>query len=173
MATHSNILVWEIPWQRSLVGYSPWGGRVGHDWARAHTCAHTHTHIIVVNKSVNWGILLCLSFLFFWLLSGFEESSDTLVSWKLWGWDRWTVGTDGPFPVCSNHPTSLLRFNVSCLVLAASLWTHCFWKLLILVGLHGMQDQRYRVCVLQGSSEPSIIFPSQDHGKMLNAVPYH
>ena len=25
MATHSSILALEIPWQRSLVGYSPWG----------------------------------------------------------------------------------------------------------------------------------------------------
>jgi len=25
MATHSSILAWEIPWMRSLVGYSPWG----------------------------------------------------------------------------------------------------------------------------------------------------
>ena len=25
MATHSSILAWEIPVQRSLVGYSPWG----------------------------------------------------------------------------------------------------------------------------------------------------
>ena len=25
MATHSSILAWEIPWRRSLVGYSPWG----------------------------------------------------------------------------------------------------------------------------------------------------
>ena len=25
MATHSCILAWEIPWQRGLVGYSPWG----------------------------------------------------------------------------------------------------------------------------------------------------
>ena len=29
--------------QRSLVGYSPWGCRVGHDWA-THTHTHTHTH---------------------------------------------------------------------------------------------------------------------------------
>ena len=28
--------------QRSLVGYSPWGCGVGHDWAC--TCTHTHTH---------------------------------------------------------------------------------------------------------------------------------
>ena len=25
MAIHSSILAWEIPWQRSLAGYSPWG----------------------------------------------------------------------------------------------------------------------------------------------------
>ena len=31
MATHSSILAWRIHGQRSLVGYSPWGRRVGHD----------------------------------------------------------------------------------------------------------------------------------------------
>ena len=31
MATHSRILAWRIHGQRSLVGYSPWGHRVGHD----------------------------------------------------------------------------------------------------------------------------------------------
>ena len=25
MTTHSSILSWEIPWQKSFVGYSPWG----------------------------------------------------------------------------------------------------------------------------------------------------
>ena len=25
MTTHSSVLAWEIPWQRSLAGYSPWG----------------------------------------------------------------------------------------------------------------------------------------------------
>ena len=25
MATHSHILVWEIPWTEDLAGYSPWG----------------------------------------------------------------------------------------------------------------------------------------------------
>ena len=33
MATHSCILAWRIPGQRSLVGYSPWDCRVRHDWA--------------------------------------------------------------------------------------------------------------------------------------------
>ena len=34
MATHSNILAWEIPWTKEPGGYSPRGiTRVGHDWA--------------------------------------------------------------------------------------------------------------------------------------------
>ena len=33
MAIHSSILAWEIPWTESLAGYSPCGGRVGHDLA--------------------------------------------------------------------------------------------------------------------------------------------
>ena len=35
MATHSSSFVWEIHGQRSLVGYSPWGLKVGYDWAWA------------------------------------------------------------------------------------------------------------------------------------------
>ena len=27
MATRSSFLAWTIPWMRSLVGYSPWGGK--------------------------------------------------------------------------------------------------------------------------------------------------
>ena len=30
--------------QRSLAGYSPWGCRVGHDYAHMHTHTHTHEH---------------------------------------------------------------------------------------------------------------------------------
>ena len=33
MATHSSILAWRIHAQRKLVGYTPWGHRVGHDRA--------------------------------------------------------------------------------------------------------------------------------------------
>ena len=33
MATHSSILAWEFHGQRSLAGYSPWDGRVGHKLA--------------------------------------------------------------------------------------------------------------------------------------------
>ena len=31
IATHSSILAWRIPWTGSLVGFCPWGCRVGHD----------------------------------------------------------------------------------------------------------------------------------------------
>ena len=30
MATHSSILAWRIPWQKSLAGYSPWGCTESH-----------------------------------------------------------------------------------------------------------------------------------------------
>ena len=33
MATHSSTLDWKIPWTEGLVGCSPWGRRVGYDWA--------------------------------------------------------------------------------------------------------------------------------------------
>ena len=33
MATHSSVVAGESHGQRSLAGCSPWGHRVGHDWA--------------------------------------------------------------------------------------------------------------------------------------------
>ena len=39
MATHSSILAWRTHGQRSLVGYSPWGHKVGHDWVTKHSTA--------------------------------------------------------------------------------------------------------------------------------------
>ena len=51
MATHSSILAWEIPGkshgQRSLVGYSPWGHRIRHNWVTStFTFQHYHIHNI-------------------------------------------------------------------------------------------------------------------------------
>ena len=43
--THPSILAWRIPWQRSLVGYSPWGRKVS-DTTERHTHTHTHTHTV-------------------------------------------------------------------------------------------------------------------------------
>ena len=51
MATHSSILVWNIPdknGQRSLAGYKTWGLKESDTTERAHT--HTHTHVFT------WGI---------------------------------------------------------------------------------------------------------------------
>ena len=49
-AAHFSVLAWEIPWERSLVGYSPWGRKeVGHDEAH---CIHTPcTQAACVNDS--------------------------------------------------------------------------------------------------------------------------
>ena len=45
MATHHSILAWKIPWTEELSGLQSMGlQRVGHDWARAHMWALTHTH---------------------------------------------------------------------------------------------------------------------------------
>ena len=39
-ATHSGILAWEVPWQRSLAGYSPWCHRI-----RRHSATKQQTKI--------------------------------------------------------------------------------------------------------------------------------
>ena len=36
MATHSSVLAWGIPWTEDLVGFSPWGHRVGHNQVIEH-----------------------------------------------------------------------------------------------------------------------------------------
>ena len=44
MATHSNILAWEIPWteEPGLAGYSPWDCK--ESYMTEHTCVYMHTH---------------------------------------------------------------------------------------------------------------------------------
>ena len=50
MATHSSTVAWKIPWTGSLVGYSPWGRRVGHDWATSlHFIAYSHRRTAETN----------------------------------------------------------------------------------------------------------------------------
>ena len=54
MATHSSILVWKIPWPRSLAGCSPWGRRVGHDWACPHAqLLHNKNDCLWLGQSVS------------------------------------------------------------------------------------------------------------------------
>ena len=55
MATHSSIHAWRIPWTEKPGGYSPWGHRVGHDWATStlsayywcFTSDYQHIHIYI------------------------------------------------------------------------------------------------------------------------------
>ena len=63
MATHSSTLDWKIPWTEGLVGCSPWGCRVGYDWATSlslFTFMHWRrkwqpTPVFLPGKSQGWG----------------------------------------------------------------------------------------------------------------------
>ena len=58
MAMHSNILAWEIPWERSPVGCSPWGCRVRHDLATKQQFIHidydTNEKAYIIKKKNEW-----------------------------------------------------------------------------------------------------------------------
>ena len=60
VATHSSILAWRIPWQRSLVGYSAWGPK------DSDTTKQLSVHACIVRRpalvAVRWQgtRLLCL-----------------------------------------------------------------------------------------------------------------
>ena len=69
IATHSSILAWRIPWQRSLESYSPWGRREsdtteGLACTRVHTHTHTHTQKVTV-----WGNKNFWKWMWWWLLN--------------------------------------------------------------------------------------------------------
>ena len=70
MATHSSILAWRIPTDRSLAGYSPWGWqRVRNNWVTK----HTHT---VFNGKHNYNIKFWLLFLQIFFLIPYFPSWD-------------------------------------------------------------------------------------------------
>ena len=52
------LLPGESPGQRSLVGYSPWGGRVGHDLMTEHAHTHRHRHTHTGLQEQEWGVVL-------------------------------------------------------------------------------------------------------------------
>ena len=57
MATHSSTLAWRIPWTESLAGYSPGGGRIGHDW---NDWANTHAQSLTPEDVCDfWAEFLC------------------------------------------------------------------------------------------------------------------
>ena len=49
MATHSSILAWRVPWQRSLGGYSPWGHR---ELDSTERLSATHTEQKEINPQI-------------------------------------------------------------------------------------------------------------------------
>ena len=61
IATHSGILAWKIPGQRSLAGYSPWGHKELDKTEQLNICVcvyiythtHTHTHIYIYFLGLN------------------------------------------------------------------------------------------------------------------------
>ena len=63
MATHSSILAWRIPWQRSQWARSIGSQRLGHDWS---TVALMHIRVRAnccnrIYKTVTWNKSVCLS----------------------------------------------------------------------------------------------------------------
>ena len=76
MATHSSILVWEIPWTEEPGGLQSKGSQ-----RIRHVCTHAHQlhaeimklHKIMINKETLSSILMCL--LHFWKLGNVTDSS--------------------------------------------------------------------------------------------------
>ena len=59
MATHSIVLAWRIPWQRSLVGHSPWGHKeLDTTEATERRCTRLWSNFKIVGYCCNSGIPL-------------------------------------------------------------------------------------------------------------------
>ena len=122
MATHSSILAWEIPWKRSLVGYSPWGHkRVRHDWA-------THFSFMQLGRSCTH--LLQFDFLnIYW-----ELTMWWMPCWACWGrhditlWLLWPIFWILYFYLECSWPFTL---------------TSCLFSLWIFSGLHIFLSTNY------------------------------
>ena len=66
MAIHSSTIAWKIPWQRSLVGYGPWGCKESDTTERLHFPTSLSIPIIhgfrsLVSASLKWSKNLRLS----------------------------------------------------------------------------------------------------------------
>ena len=88
MATHSSILAWRIPWQRSLVGYSPWCCKEsGHDWG---DLAHTHAvlyYLIYIsglkNTAVSYKKAYLTNFAYLYFFRSFVTPSSSYLLCKV------------------------------------------------------------------------------------------
>ena len=60
---HSSILAWRIPWQRSLVGYSPWGcKRIGHIELLKLSLFIFSSKMFLLRSFVHFQIVFCFLF---------------------------------------------------------------------------------------------------------------
>ena len=73
MATHSSILAWKSHGWRSMVGYSPWGRRGGHDWATSLTSLRFPAYRLLINIQ---------GFMFHVLTS--MKSGEASTHWNMW-----------------------------------------------------------------------------------------
>ena len=79
MATHSSVLAWEIPWTRSLEGYSPWGLKESDttEWLSTHTQIYRFYCLLWVKGVITglaWDFNHCSE------LSPFSKSQNTCFS---------------------------------------------------------------------------------------------
>ena len=98
MATHSSILAWKIPWQRSLAGYSPWDHKELDTPERL-----THTHMPCTFSSISDIFLKPCIYEFCCCLCSIAKSSLTLC-------DSMDCSTPG-FPVFHYLP-EFVQINV-------------------------------------------------------------
>ena len=80
MATHSNILAWEIPWTEEPGGLQPMGSeRVGQDWAQ-HGYSYIKIYNIVLVSGISKVILFYISVFFYHIFTNFMPLQDTEYS---------------------------------------------------------------------------------------------
>ena len=77
MANHSTILAWEIPWKRSLVGYSPCGRKESDMTGQlTHTSSLSFLEVKLPESFYFYQVpLLCLLFLLYMILPSFSAES--------------------------------------------------------------------------------------------------
>ena len=137
MATHSSILGWGIPWQKSLEGYSLWGGhkRAGHNLA---TKQQQQTMILIAtdrsyplwNFILYWIITICIlscltSFTYHYILIPIHVDAHihSFLKKYLFVWQHWVL--TGAYRITVMvHRLSSCRVQAVALKLAGSWFPH-------------------------------------------------
>ena len=96
---HSSMLAWRIPWQRRLVGYSPWGcKRIGHVELLKLSLFIFSTKMFLLRSFVHFQIVFCFLFVGYMvfpvLMYGCESwtvkkaEHRRIDAFELWCWGR-------------------------------------------------------------------------------------